>query len=169
MKPMLYLMMGYPGAGKTTIAKIIARLTGAEHLSSDKIRLELFPNPDFDEEEHRALYKELDRRTKQLLGELKSVVYDANLNRLQHRQEKYAICEKLGVKPVLIWVRTPLEVAKERAVDVSREKLVPSHESAESMFDRISGIIEEPSAEETPIIIEGINVTESIVKKKLGL
>ena len=32
-KPTLFMMFGYPGAGKTTTAEIINELTGAEHLS----------------------------------------------------------------------------------------------------------------------------------------
>ncbi len=162
-------MMGYPGAGKTTVAEIIAGLTGAEQLSSDKIRLELFPNPSFNDFEHEALYKEIDRRTQRLLEERKSVIYDANLNRLRHRREKYAICEKVGATPVLIWVQTPREVAKQRALHESRAQLVPDDESLESMFERISEIIEQPDSSEKPVIIEGVNVSESIVRKKLSL
>lgn len=161
--------MGFPGAGKTTVAEIIAKITGAEHLSSDKIRLELFPSPTFNDFEHDSLYKELDRRTKQMLEERKSVIYDANLNRFAHRKEKYDICEKVGATPVLIWVQTPREVAKQRALHESRARLVPDDESLESMFERISGIIEQPDSSEKPIIIEGVNVTESVVRRKLSL
>lgn len=169
MKPTLYLMMGYPGSGKTTIAEIIAGLTGAVHLASDKIRLEMFPEPTFNEQEHAALYKEIDRRTARLLSERKSVIYDANLNRQIHRQEKYHICEKTNSAPILVWVKTPREVAKERATRDDRAHLIPSSESAEGMFERISGVIEEPGSNERPVIIEGINVTESVVRQKLQL
>lgn len=168
-KPTLYLMLGYPGAGKTTAAEHIARLTGAELLSSDKIRLELFPQPSFSADEHTQLYKEIDKRTQELLSNGKSVIYDANLNRHVHRQEKYHICETTGATPVLIWRKTPRAVAKTRAEDDSRHLLIPPGETADEMFERIANIIEAPLPDEHPIILEGEDVTESDIKQALGL
>jgi len=169
MKPTLYLMMGYPGAGKTTIAKLIADLTGAVYLSSDELRFEMFENPQFDAREHEALYKELDRRTQQLLEQRKSVVYDANLNRKIHRQEKYTICENTSAKPLLIWVKTPKDVAKDRVLSRRSNGLIPKNESAASMFERITEIIEEPLSDERPVVIEGIGVDERRIRQILDL
>ena len=120
--PILYMMMGYPGAGKTTTAQLIAKLTGAVHISSDKMRLALFPKLEFTPEEHQILYKELDHITKELLKAGKDVIYDANLNRLIHRKEKYDVCRKVGAKPELIWVQTDKKVAKKRAMHDSRRQ-----------------------------------------------
>src|SRR5690554_3920729 len=114
----LYLMLGYPGAGKTTTAKIVSKLTGATHLASDKIRLELFPQPKFTPEEHRQLYETIDRRTKELLQQGKSVIYDANLNRYIHRREKYDICRQTSAQPVLLWVQASSELARQRATEL---------------------------------------------------
>src|SRR5690554_6388520 len=113
--PILYMMFGYPGAGKTTTAEIIANLTGAVHLSSDKVRLELFPEPTFSQSEHDQLYAELDRRTEALLREGRDVIYDANLNRREHRQEKYVIFRRAYATPQLIWVLSEREVARQRS------------------------------------------------------
>ena len=116
-QPTLYLMLGYPGAGKTTTAEIIAKLTGAVHLASDRLRLELFPNPQFTEAEHETVYKVLNQRTNRLLSKGQSVIYDANLNRYAYRAEKYNICRGTGSRPVLIWVRVDRALAKQRAMD----------------------------------------------------
>ncbi len=162
-------MLGYPGAGKTTAARAIHELTGAEHVSSDKTRLELFKEPTFSPEEHEKLYSSLDEQTERLLGAGKDVVYDANLNRRQHRQEKYDICKRTGAQPVLVWVRTPKELAKQRAVDPNRHLLVPHDETAEQMFERIASIIEEPSADEPYTALDGTNITPDYLKNTLGL
>lgn len=162
-------MLGYPGAGKTTTAQVIHELTGAEHLSSDKLRLELFPQPSFSPEEHDALYKTLDERTEALLSQEKDVIYDANLNRYEHRKDKYTICQRTGARPELIWVQTPKEIARQRATDPARQQLVPLGETLPQMFDRIAGIIEEPIADEPYIIVDGTKVTAEYITNKLDL
>jgi predicted kinase len=163
MRPKLFLMFGYPGAGKTTVAKLICSLTGARYLSSDETRLALFSKPTFNQAEHDLLYKKLDD---QLIKQLKSghsVVYDANLNRKVHREEKYKLAAKLEVTPVLVWVKTPKDLAKKRRInDSAHHKLVPSNETPEAMFDRVAGIFEEPEGEDY-ISITGENVTSEIV------
>jgi predicted kinase len=167
-QPTLYLMLGYPGAGKTTVAGIISEVTGAVHLSSDELRQKMFDKPEFTEAEHSKLYAELDRQTEELLGEGKSVIYDANLNRYQHRQEKYDICERTGARPVLIWLKTPRELAKERAKHLSRQHLWPSNETPDAMFERIAGIIEPPTADEKPTELDGTNATSETIKQSLS-
>lgn len=165
----LYMMFGYPGAGKTTTADAISKSTGAAHLSSDKMRLELFPAPTFSQQEHDAVYVALNSRTEQLLRAGKDVVYDANLNRLAYRKEKYDICRRIGAKPLLFWVQTAKELSKFRAVHESRQRLWPEGEDAESMFDRIADILEEPGPAEPYIAIDGTKVMPHYIKAILGL
>jgi len=165
----LYLMFGYPGAGKTTTAEIIHKLTGAVHLSSDDLRLKMFPRPQFTPDEHDKLYNALDDQTRQLLKDGKSIIYDANLNRYQHRQEKYDICRQTGSTPVLVWIQAPPEIAKRRATHVERQHLVPKSESPDDMFDRIAGILEPPAKDEHPIILDGTQITPDYVKQMLKI
>lgn len=169
MQPTLYMLVGYPGAGKTTTAKILEQLTGATRLSSDEVRLQMFPQPTFSPQEHHQLYAELNRQTEDLLQAGKSVIYDANLNRLEHRQEKYGMCMQTGAKPVLLWIQAPREIAKERATHQDRAPLIPRNETAGEMFDRIADIIQRPSAEEDPILIDGTKITSEYIAQMLHL
>ena len=165
----LYLMLGYPGAGKTTTAKVISELTGAEHISSDETRLKMFPHPSFSESEHSQLYHLLDKRTEEALRAGKDVIYDANLNRYRHRKEKYDICARTGVQPVLIWVQTPKELAKARATGPHRANLVPDNESPQEMFERISRVIEPPHPNEPYVTLDGTKITPDYVRQQLDL
>ncbi len=164
MQQTLFLMLGYPGAGKTTAAKIISKITGAELLSSDETRAQLFPNSQFTQEEHDELYKVLNNKTQEQLAQGKSVVYDANLNRYEHRHEKYQFCQAHNVKSVLVWVQTDKTLAKERAAHESREHLWPPNETPEAMFDRIANILEPPRDNEAHITIDGTKVNEEYVR-----
>lgn len=169
MNQTLYLMMGLPGAGKTTAAKIIEELTGAIRLTSDEARLMLFEDPEFTEAEHQQLYEYLDDQTDHLLSAGKNVIYDANLNRKVHRAEKYALAEKHGVKVLLIWVQAPKEVAKTRATKENRAKLWTKNETPEQMFERVSDTIEEPTEDENAIILDGTNLSTDYISNTLGL
>lgn len=166
-KTVLYLMLGYPGAGKTTTAKVIHDLTGAVHVSSDEMRLKMFPHPSFSQSEHDQLYRYIDREVEQLLRAGNNVIYDANLNRHRHRQEKYDMCARVGARPLLIWVQTAKELAKSRAVHHSRSQLVPHNESPAEMFDRIARVIEEPHPNEKYISVDGTKVTADYVRQLL--
>lgn len=165
--PILYLMLGYPGAGKTTTAKIIASLTNATLLSSDELRAQMFPSPTFSLAEHAALYKALNEQTEQLLQTGKSVIYDANLNRYEHRQEKYDISTRTGARPLLIWLNTPRVLAKERAQHISRQHLWPPNENPDTMFERIAKVIEPPHSDEPTIELDGAHATAQTVKELL--
>lgn len=169
-QPVLYMMLGYPGAGKTTAAKIIAEISGAEHLASDFIRLELFPKPQFTEEEHRQLYAYIDKLAERLLLSGKSVIYDANLNRFEHRDQKYSICRRSRARSVLVWVQTPKELAKRRATKLSEnDPLRPFGNFDEPTFDRLAMAIEPPGQDEPHIMLDGTKITTDYVRAALGI
>jgi len=58
-KPALVIVGGVPGAGKSTVAELIADRLGAERLRSDEIRKELFDRPTYAEGETETVYETL--------------------------------------------------------------------------------------------------------------
>src|SRR5688500_5646811 len=109
-RPILYLMLGYPGAGKTTTAKIIHELTGAVHLWADKIRNERFSEPTPSHAENLELYNYLNELTGELLATGQSVIFDTTFNFYKDRQHLREIASRYGAVTQLIWVRTPKEL-----------------------------------------------------------
>lgn len=164
----LFLMLGYPGAGKTTTAEVVAKLTGAVHLSSDKFRLAMFPKPSFSPGEHDAVYGALDYLTGLLLKDGVSVIYDANLNRYQHRHDKYAICHQTGATPALLWVQAEEPLARQRATKrAESDHRRPYGNMSEKVFTRLAQEIESPRDEEPTIKIDGTKVNEIYIRSLL--
>lgn len=67
MRTTLYMMIGLPGSGKTTLAKEISQLhINSKHISSDSLRLELFGNEE-DRENNHIIFNEMKKKNKRLL------------------------------------------------------------------------------------------------------
>ena len=167
-QPVLYLMIGYPGAGKTTVSKFIHELTGAEHLWSDHIRHRLFKNPTHSKTESLELYTHLNDLTDKLLSEGKSVIFDTNFNFYKDREHLRTIAAKHGAKAVLIWVTTPLATARSRATEQSHDQHTRIWGNMSiTDFTRISSKLEPPRLNENAFEIDGAHITERTVQDLL--
>ena len=163
-------MIGYPGSGKTTIASLISKVTGAVNLWADQERVKRFKKPSYSHEENLELYEGLNSVTSKLLGQGKSVVFDTNFSFLEDRNKLRKLASDSGASCQLIWVQTPRVIAKTRATeDFNEQETRLLGDIPEEDFDRMSDNIEEPGADEQTIIIEGIDVNEETVRHKLGI
>jgi predicted kinase len=169
-KPTLYLMLGYPGSGKTTTAKVIHELTGATHLWADQIRRERFGEPTYSHEENLKLYSHLNQEAAELLAAGNSIVYDTNFNFYKDRQLMRELAKNHGVKALLVWVTTPKEIAKERAIDGTKHRHTRVlGDMPPDQFERMSRNLQPPREDEPYVKIDGTKVTKGYIKKQLGL
>lgn len=158
-KPVLYLMVGYPGAGKTTVAKLIAERTGAVHLWADHERHEMFGQPNHSHQENLQLYKELNSQTDRLLASGKSVIFDTNFNFHKDRQHLRDIAAGNNAETYVIWLTTSKETAKKRAVEDSHGRHTRLYGNMPEVdFERMAGQLEPPSKDEKVIKIEGVKL-----------
>lgn len=169
-KQRLYLFVGYPGAGKTTIAKIIHELTGAVHLWADFERHVMFDAPTHSKAESRILYDHLNHVTGELLEQGKSVIFDTNFNYRKDRDYLREMAARHGAEVVLIWVTTPQDTARKRATEESdgQDTRIWGNMALED-FRRMSDHLQEPDSDEAAVKIEGIDITPQKVKQRLGL
>ncbi len=167
-KPVLYLFLGYPGAGKTTVAQLIAKHTGAVHIWADLERHKLFDQPTHDEAESRQLYDKLNQTTAQLLSQGKSVVFDTNFNRFDDRELLRGIAAKHGAESKLVWLTTPTDVAKERAVHANVVRNGYEFKMSAEQFSKIASHLEPPREDEKVIKISGIKIDSNEVMQLLS-
>jgi predicted kinase len=169
-KPTLYLFLGYPGAGKTTTARMIKQKTGAELLWADFERRKMFGDPEHSALENDALYAYLNNLTTELLHVGKSVIFDTNFNFFHDREHLRNIAKMAGADTKVIWITTPKEVAHKRAVHESEDKETRLYGNmSEEDFERIASHLEEPHESEHAITIDGCNLSENQLFDKLDI
>ena len=169
-QPVLYLFVGVPGAGKTTVAKLIEDTTDAVHLWADQERQKMFDEVSHSKEESEALYNVLNQQTDTLLADGKSVIFDTNFNYRKDRDYLRSIAEKHGAKTCIIWLTTPIKVARERALhDTHRDRNGYEHIMKPEQFDLLISRLEPPTDNEDFITIDGSNIDEATVKRQLGI
>jgi predicted kinase len=166
--PVLFLMLGYPGSGKTTASRFIHDLTGAEHLWADKIRNERYPHPTHSHHENIELYDYLNQITDGLLAGGKSVIFDTGFNFYKDREHLRKIAKKHDTNVLLVWVQTDKEVARERATheDHAARNTYP-HAMPEERFERISHDFEPPQQNEAYIALDGTKITREYIEDNL--
>ncbi len=156
--PTLFLTLGLPASGKTYFTE---RLATDEHiflLNCDLLRLALIETPKFTAAEHQYVFSVADFIVEQHLKQCQSVIYGANANRIENRlawvERARASEQKYSV--VTIWVKTPLEVVKERIAKRTHE--IPPEKrvhTAEELLAIMQKNLQAPTPEEHAIEIDG--------------
>lgn len=164
----LYLMMGYPGAGKTTVARWIAERTGAVHLWADVERHKMFAAPTHSQTESRQLYDELNHQAERLLAAGRSVVFDTSFNHYADRQLLRDIAEKYGARTLIVWVATAADTSRDRAVHAQVVRNGYNFAMSGQQFDAIAGKLEPPRADEKIIKIDGTKLDADAVIRLLS-
>jgi len=113
-RPIVLLICGLPGAGKSWLARRLQPHLKAELLQTDRIRRELFPVRRYTHEESEAVYRELLRRMESAVREGKSAILDGTYLVTRSREEVWQLTRRLGVPLVIILATAPEEAIKER-------------------------------------------------------
>lgn len=170
-QPVLVLLYGYPGAGKTHFAGQLANSLSAAHLQSDRIRHELFESPKYDKEENEVVEHLSQYMAQEFLKAGVSVIYDSEASRLSQRRALRDVARKANAKPVLIWLQIDQDSAEQRLNSRDRRKSEDKYAKAydKASFADYIGRMQNPSNEDY-IVISGkhtFNTQKGAVIKKL--
>jgi predicted kinase len=151
------MLYGFPGAGKTYFARQLCDHLQAAHIQGDRIRGELFENPQYDKDENQVIAQLMDYMTGEFLGAGISVVYDTNAMRSVQRRQLREVARKENAQPVLIWFQIDHESAIVRVTKRDRRRSDDKFAMPldRATFDRIAGGMQNPEINEEYIVISG--------------
>lgn len=113
-----FILFGYPGSGKSYVAEWLAPHFHAVHLRSDDLRVTMFggDRPDLHSGENKSLVNNaFEYAYGQILqAKSSSIVMDANYNQRRLRQRIAVKARRYGAEPIVVWVKTPENVAEAR-------------------------------------------------------
>jgi predicted kinase len=105
--PVLVIVSGLPGTGKSHFSARLAKKLDFVILESDALRKLLFPSPVYSKEESSYLFQIIHRLLEQLLKKGASVILDATNLSESHREHLYHIAERCHTKLFIVEVKAP--------------------------------------------------------------
>lgn len=156
-KPLLLVVYGFPGSGKTTFSRQICETIGAAHVQSDRIRAELFEKPRFDKAETQVVDHLVDYMMQEFLKAGVSVVLDADITRLGQRRMLRELARKMHAQYVLAWFQIDVESSYARVAKRDRRTIDDkfAREFNRTEFDQHTAMMQHPTRDEDFVVLSG--------------
>lgn len=172
-RPQLILLYGFPGAGKSFFARQMSEVINAAHVSGERIRYELFEEPQFDKQEQELVKHLMDYMTEELLKAGVSVIYDINAANLRERRALRELGRNSGADNLLVWFQVDTETSFYRSNKRDRRKADDRYNPIimRDTFDRLVNQMQNPQNEDY-IVVSGkhtFNAQRDTILKRLQL
>lgn len=168
-EPVLLVVMGVPGSGKSFVARKIAAKFPFYYAAADNVRLALCPDPDFCETENHQTYHTLYAVTRKLLDAGESVVIDGTIPLREYRREireLFGSCAHL----VLLFIDPPRETVQARLQNRQadfQDPLKITFAGSTDLLERFEKQLERPLPEEAKHFFHIRNKNVSSLTKEL--
>ncbi len=121
-RPCLIVMCGLPGTGKSHVSKRLSEKIPLTIIESDRIRKDLFPSPSYTVTENACLFSVCHSVIRSLLGEGKTLIFDATNLRERSRNTLRGIARQCSADRLVLNVVAPSSLVKERLKRRMQEK-----------------------------------------------
>ncbi|MBM3947392.1 MAG: ATP-binding protein [SAR202 cluster bacterium] len=129
-RPVLVMLVGLPGTGKTTFAARLAERFPLAVVESDAMRKTLFPRPTYSPAESRRVFAAIHEVLGRLLAERVPALLDATNLVEANRRELYQIAEGAGARLFIVRLTAPDEVVRRRLAERLATRAVAENSDA---------------------------------------
>jgi len=140
MKPILSVMIGISGSGKSTYAQGLKTSLDSQLIETDDIREELTGNSE-DQTRNREVFHIAKKRIKDILDQGKNAIIDATSVSVKSRKDWIDIGKESNAEIRAYFIDTPVDIAKIR--NQKRKRKVPTE-----VIDRQASMLECPTKNE---------------------
>ncbi len=112
--PVLIMLSGLPGTGKSFLARKIAERLPVTIVESDLVRKILFPKPTYTGEENAWVHRVAHVLIREQLATGRRVIYDATNLIEWHRERAYRLAEQTGSRLIVVRTVAPESVVRDR-------------------------------------------------------
>lgn len=153
-KPVVIMLYGFPGAGKTHFASELSKTLSAAHVQGDRIRYELFESPKYDKQENEVVTHLMEYMTEEFLQAGVSVIFDTNAHRLVQRRSVRDIARKVKGDALLIWLQIDQDSAFMRTAKRDRRRNNDKYAQpyTKESFKAFLGTMQNPQHEDYMVI-----------------
>ena len=110
----LVVVCGLPGVGKTTVARTITERTDGALFRTDVVRKELFPEPEYTDDETNVVYETLFQRAHDTVESGTTAVLDGTFTDRTRRNQALAVAEELDVGWTVVNVECAEDIVERR-------------------------------------------------------
>jgi len=156
MKPLLIMLYGFPGSGKSYFAHQLAEHLHVAHIQGDRIRRELFSDPRYDKQENTIVTQLMNYMAEEFLSAGVSVIYDDSVIRSSQRLAIREMARKKHAQPLLVWFQIDADSSYARLEkrDKRRTEDKYSRDYSEEDYAKLLGYMQNPSNEDF-IVVSG--------------
>ena len=119
--PLLILVMGLPGSGKSYFSEHLAEKMNALYLSSDRVRAEMKLMGKYDEESKQKVYDRLEELAREALQNGEAVLVDATFHKKKRRVQFAALARETGARLKIIRIEADEALIRERLQKARKE------------------------------------------------
>lgn len=170
-QPLILMVVGNPGAGKSFFAKQFSDTFGAPVVSIDRVRYELFVNPQYNADENDIVNRLTAYQIEELFKTRRTFLVDGACNIKAERFRLTQAAKKAGYGTLTIWVQTDDATAQARALKRNPRRADDQYNTSltPELFQTFSRRFTQPTIEDY-VVISGkhtYNTQAKMVLRKL--
>lgn len=155
-RPLVIMMLGIPGSGKSFFAVRFADMFGAPRVSVDRLRSLLFPTSTYSANEEKLLTAVTKLEVEELLKTQKSFIVDGGVSARTYRSEIEKMARAKGYGTLVVWVQTDEPTSRQRATKKrAKGDINASIIMSESTFQARTKQLVPPLRTEKYVVISG--------------